>query len=430
MALDTATRLKARQMFLAILIFLGFLGLVLLGLYISERSFAPRRAVRDELRHDFRLPGREMDTGALWLERSEAEIQHLRDSDERLQRELEKILEHSEEERESLRRLEQNLARLESGWQARNEFEQVVEETAPAPLPAPDFELAPPLPEPVLPLPVELPSVSVATAPSTHPGGDFLTLEVNGAGPASGTPGADVRAAGTHRVAAYLPAGSFVTALLLTGLDAPTGGLARGNPLPVLLALVDNGRLPNRFRHRVSECQVTAAGHGDLASERAYLRLERLSCVLRDGLVLDLQVRGYVVGEDGKAGLRGRVVSKQGALIARSLLAGVAGGIGEGLSQSLTSVSTNALGSVESVSGDRLLEYGLARGAGGALDRIAQWYLERAEEVYPVLEVDSGRRVEIVLTEGLELGADLFARAARSDVSSAAPHDPFTRGAP
>ena len=36
-----------------------------------------------------------------------------------------------------------------------------------------------------------------------------------------------------------------------------------------------------------------------------------------------------LAGEDGKAGMRGRLVSKQGQLLANALLAGVASGIGQ-----------------------------------------------------------------------------------------------------
>ena len=443
-----------RQVLLALLFFLLFLALVVLGLYISDRAAGPGRSARDESLRDFRGLGGGVDTGTLWLERSEAELEQLRENDKHLRLEMEKILARWQEEQEKLERLEQNLEHMESGWQLRNESialaGALAGETAAVTLPPPDAVAGPPLlPEENLPpsapfSPESFSGVSSSGVSSgdlsplpAAAGDDFLLLEVNVAGVAPGASAAGGHA--SHRVAGYLPAGSFVTARLLTGLDAPTGGLARGNPIPVLLALADDGQLPNRFRHRVRECQVTAAGHGDLAAERAYLRLERFSCVLRDGQVLDLQIRGYVVGEDGKAGLRGRVVSKQGALIARSLVAGVAGGIGEGLSQSLTSISTNALGSVSSVEGGQLLQYGLARGAGNALDRIARWYLERAEEVYPVIEVASGRRVELVLTEGLELGADLLARAAspqgspgfpRGGFSGAMPHEVFHGDSP
>ena len=43
----------------------------------------------------------------------------------------------------------------------------------------------------------------------------------------------------------YLPSGMFGQAVLLAGLDAPTGGQAQSNPQPVLLHLRDSAMLPN-----------------------------------------------------------------------------------------------------------------------------------------------------------------------------------------
>ena len=37
---------------------------------------------------------------------------------------------------------------------------------------------------------------------------------------------------------------------------------------------------------------------------------------------MEAKLDSYAVGEDGKAGVRGRVVSKQGQIIAKSLMAG------------------------------------------------------------------------------------------------------------
>lgn len=45
--------------------------------------------------------------------------------------------------------------------------------------------------------------------------------------------------------------------------------------------------------------------------------------------VIEAKLDSYAVGEDGKAGVRGRVVSKQGQIIAKSLMAGFLGGVSE-----------------------------------------------------------------------------------------------------
>jgi conjugal transfer pilus assembly protein TraB len=45
--------------------------------------------------------------------------------------------------------------------------------------------------------------------------------------------------------------------------------------------------------------------------------------------VIDQKVKGFIVDQDGKIGLRGKVVAKMGSMIARAALAGFASGVGD-----------------------------------------------------------------------------------------------------
>ncbi len=212
----------------------------------------------------------------------------------------------------------------------------------------------------------------------------------------------------------YIPSGAFTRAILLGGLDAPTGGQSQRNPQPVLLRLVDNAVLPNHFRSKIKECFVVGAGYGDVSSERAYIRTESLSCVTTEGTAIDVPIKGYVAGEDGKAGMRGRLVSKQGQLLANALLAGVASGIGHAFQQSSTTMSVSPLGATSTVDPGKQFEAGFGTGVGKALDRLAQYYISLAEKVFPVIEIDAGRTVDVVITQGISLQGPLDA-ASRDD---------------
>jgi conjugal transfer pilus assembly protein TraB len=219
--------------------------------------------------------------------------------------------------------------------------------------------------------------------------------------------GAPDKAGAPRDTRRYIPSGAFTRALLLGGLDAPTGGQAQRNPQPVLLRLMDNAVLPNQFRSKVKECFVVGAGYGDVSSERAYIRTESLSCITRDGMAIDVPIKGYVAGEDGKAGMRGRLVSKQGQILANALLAGVASGIGTAFTQSSTTMSISPLGTTSTVDSGKQFEAGIGTGVGKALDRLAQYYITLAEKVFPVVEVDAGRTVDVVLTQGIALQVPL-----------------------
>ena len=205
-----------------------------------------------------------------------------------------------------------------------------------------------------------------------------------------------------------IPAGSFGQAVLLSGLDAPTGGLAERNPHPVLLELIDNGNLPNRYRHRVKECRVVASGTGNISDERAYLRLERLTCILKNGEIISEVITGSVTGEDGKNGMRGNLVTKQGQIIANAFMAGSLSNIGSAVAQSYTTVATSATGTISTLDPNKVLQSGAASGLGSTMEKIADWYFKRAEETYPIIEISAGRIVNLFLTEDVKLGTNLL----------------------
>jgi conjugal transfer pilus assembly protein TraB len=210
----------------------------------------------------------------------------------------------------------------------------------------------------------------------------------------------------------FIPAGSFSKVVLMNGINAPTGGQASQNPVPVLMRVMDNGQLPNRFKSAIRNCHITGAATGDMASEIAHIRLEKMSCVLINGDVITSNVKGYVAGESGAAGFRGRVVERTGALIAKTLFSGIAGGLSKSIEQQYQTVSTSALGAVQSIDTDKVGQAGLANGASSSLEMLSQYYMDRANEIYPIIEINPKRIGEVVFLDGVDLGSDLLANAA------------------
>lgn len=205
----------------------------------------------------------------------------------------------------------------------------------------------------------------------------------------------------------FIPAGSIFTGVLLAGVDAPTGRNAgTGDPIPVLARVKEQAILPNRFRADVRECFIVASAIGDLSSERAYMRGEALSCVRTDGGVIETRLAMYGVGEDGKAGVRGRLVSKQAQAISRALIAGFADGMARAFQpQRIPVLATDGSSSVpfQSFNGSAAVEAGALGGMGSALERLAQFYIRLAEAMFPVIEVDAGREISFVVTAGGEV---------------------------
>lgn len=198
----------------------------------------------------------------------------------------------------------------------------------------------------------------------------------------------------------YIPTASIMTGVLLNGLDAPTGRTAQSQPVPVVVRLKHEAILPSRYRSDVREAFVLAAGFGDLSSERAYLRAERLSMILRDGSVIDIPIKMAAVGSDGKTGIRGNVVSKQGALIAKALMAGTA----EGVSRAFGGNSYGSFGRSNELPDSRdMIVGGIGGGTSSALDRVANYFLQQADAMYPVVEIGAGMEVSFIVLEGTDL---------------------------
>ena len=205
--------------------------------------------------------------------------------------------------------------------------------------------------------------------------------------------------------AIFIPAGTILSGVLLNGLDAPTGQGARKDPTPALLRIKHDAILPNRFRADVKECFVIVGGFGDLGSERALLRSETLTCVRTDGGVIEVPLDAYAVGEDGKVGVRGRLVSKQGALLAKALQAGFLTSFAKVFTQ-VPSIPISTGGTqmqFQSMFTPQAAAAGAAGGVGGAMDRLADYYMAMAEQTFPVLEVDAGRAVELIVNKGVSL---------------------------
>jgi conjugal transfer pilus assembly protein TraB len=209
---------------------------------------------------------------------------------------------------------------------------------------------------------------------------------------------------------AFVPAGTFIPAMLLTGIDAPCGARAQSGPHPVLIRLQDLSFLPNEVRQDWKGCFVLGEGYGELSSERAYVRLINLSCVdKQNDKVLDMPIKGYVADQDSKNGLRGEVVSKQGVFVARTLMAAFVEGVAEGFNQSQQTVVTTDSGTVSSNEIDNFgdgFRTGFSSGASDAAKKLSDFYMDLAEDIFPIIEIGGQRHLTLILTEGIDIKFD------------------------
>ena len=187
----------------------------------------------------------------------------------------------------------------------------------------------------------------------------------------------------------------------------------------MIIRLSKEAILPNRFRSDVRECFLLASGHGVLSTERAELRGETLSCIRTDGSLIDTKVSGYVSGEDGKTGMRGRLVSKTGAMIARTMAAGFLSGMSEAFDydpvEVLSTTATNNVQYQNKWSTDAA-KGGLAKGLTKSLDRVADYYMNLADQMTPVVEISAGRQIDFIVISKTNL--DVIKGSSNSEIAA------------
>ncbi len=251
--------------------------------------------------------------------------------------------------------------------------------------------------EEVRPGAVDVPREGAAAA------GPMIQEFENRAGPAAAAAGVP---AGPRRLESWLPAGSYADAVVLAGVDASAGVSSQGDPRPVLLRLTGRARSAaedgEALEADVAGCTLTGAGYGDLSSEKVYVRLRTLTCAGPEPrTVIETEVAGFVAGS-GKAGVRGPVVSREGALVEKAFLAGLVSGAGETAANVLQAPAGGA-GEDRAASLAGLGRAGLGAGAGSAGRRVADYLIRRAEQYQPVIQLQTGTRVTVVFIEGARL---------------------------
>ena len=203
----------------------------------------------------------------------------------------------------------------------------------------------------------------------------------------------------------YLPPNAYVKAKVLVGVDATVGVKAQNDPKPVEFRIIGPAYSAShdgkRLETNVKGCVVNGAAFGELSSEKVFVKLQKMTCPDGPDRVVVANVEGYLAYQ-GKAGIRGRVVSREGDLVTQALLAGIAGGFGRGFSANANSqFRTVGIGSTDNqLSAQKILTGGLGQGVATAAETVSEYLIERAEQYQPVIEMPTGIEVELVFING------------------------------
>lgn len=202
----------------------------------------------------------------------------------------------------------------------------------------------------------------------------------------------------------YLPMGSFAEIVLMTGLDAGASTGARANPQPVLFRFQDSAFLPGEAKYRLESCMGLGSSYGDASSERAYIQMNRISCFDSETeSVVESSITGYLVDSDGNLGFRGKLERRSGSLMAAAILAGFTQGLSQVFMRQGANEMTSAFGTTYSVNPGSAASSSLFSGSSRAAEMVAQKYLQEANSIFPIIEVQAGRKGHMVLQKGQRL---------------------------
>jgi hypothetical protein len=226
----------------------------------------------------------------------------------------------------------------------------------------------------------------------------------------------------------YIPEGTYFTGHLLGGIAVSTGlNTPDENATPVTLKLIKRsvaGRSTTNLsplnKLQLENCRIIGSSYGDLSSERAIIRLEKMVCE-QDGVYITSKIAGQIFGPDGLNGVKGTIVSTSSKHVMNAAIGGVIGGVSSAAKGQDSALANPAGMMMTKKKGAKaLLAEGGMQGVSSAGDKIADYYLRQAEAMSPILTVPSGVRINAQITKGFfvgEVGTHKKIKAARKSNS-------------
>ena len=196
----------------------------------------------------------------------------------------------------------------------------------------------------------------------------------------------------------FISTGDSVKIKLLTGVTAPVDG----TPYPVVFKLDGPITGPDGSSLDLGEARLVAAAQGSETEGRVLYRLTDLAIRHKDGRRSVVKVDGWVVGEDGIRGHRGKVIDKLGQLIAATATASFAAALGERVDTQRNRLLIPSDRGAISVTGTDV-DAATASALTDSSNRLGQLLVDKYERLVPVVEVRAGREAAAIFSKSAEV---------------------------
>lgn len=195
----------------------------------------------------------------------------------------------------------------------------------------------------------------------------------------------------------FISPGDIVPVRLLTGVAAPTDG----TPYPVVFSMKGPITGPDGSSLDLGEARLIAAAQGSETDGRVIYRLTDLAIRHPSGRRSVVKIDGWVVGEDGVRGMRGKVIDKLGQLIAATAGYSFVAALGESIDKKSNSLRVNNSQDITVTGQD--FDKATASALTDSSNRLGQLLVDKYEKQIPVVEVLAGRDAAAIFARGAEV---------------------------
>lgn len=203
----------------------------------------------------------------------------------------------------------------------------------------------------------------------------------------------------------------FAKGTLINGGNLKTMSEGTKETLPIVISLDTKLKTPNNEEMDLRECFVRGAGKADFTSATAEITITNIQCHLVDSegnhYKINKDVEGWVFDEVGGYGVKGRLITKEGEIIAKALPLAF-------LQTGLSIMTENARTSRNTTSNAGVIEFSTAPAQVGAnagrtiIDKMGDLWLKYIDGLNPKVNLRPGREVVVGFKGGEVLTLEKF----------------------
>lgn len=196
--------------------------------------------------------------------------------------------------------------------------------------------------------------------------------------------------------------------ILLNGADASILGFGRQEEAPVAISLLSKVSIANGEYSNLKDCLLLGSAIGSMTTQRAQIRLEKISCIFTnqegDKFLAEGQVKGWVTDENGSLGVTGGLITQEGKIIRSALPLAMIQTALDYVTRRATNVVIPTGGGYNGYS-----NFNAAFGSGGAsaanttLGKITEIYQKMIQAQVPVINFKPGREITVLFQGGEDI---------------------------